>query len=263
MLTRYTNAVVFYDGPSALNGAPILGVLTGLVYESKNPKTGDMLQAWILLRDLSPREAIASGEDAAICGDCSLRGDGVYGRGCYVTYWQAPARIYSAIDRAPRIPPSGLTTSLRGRRVRLGAYGDPVAIPAGVWATLLRFTSGSIGYTQRWRTCAPVYRTFLMASVLSTVDRDEARARGWRTYRVRGPQDPIGPEECICPASEEADHKLTCYDCLLCDGAKSSRANPVIVVHGKPGNYAAFGLAPPTGKFPGRPRRPIIELRPV
>src|SRR5579871_6685385 len=57
---------VFYDGPSMLDGAPILGIVTGLGW-SENSKTGDMLHTWIIRRDLAPNEAVASGADASIC----------------------------------------------------------------------------------------------------------------------------------------------------------------------------------------------------
>lgn len=58
---------VFYDGPSALDGAPIIGIA---VLHSKNRKTGNMVQTFIIRADQSPLEAIATGDDASICGDC-------------------------------------------------------------------------------------------------------------------------------------------------------------------------------------------------
>lgn len=254
------NSAVFYEGASQLTGAPIVGVLTGLAIPSRNAKTGDMLQAWMLAADQSPREAIERGKDDAICGDCSLRGDGVYGRGCYVTFWQAPLRIWLALPKMPRIGPGMLSHRLRHEYVRLGAYGDPTAIPVETWTTLLRSAAGAIGYTQQWKVCDDGYRAFLMASVLSTVDQADAVARGWRTYRVRGPLDRLLPGEVVCPASNEADHKLSCAECMLCSGAASDRrANPVIIAHGKPTNLRAFGVKPPTT----RRSRKVISLRAV
>lgn len=239
------NSVVFYEGPSRFNQTPIVGILTGLRLTSNNRKTGDMLQAWILVRDQSPTDAIRAGADAAICGDCSLRGDGVHGRGCYVTYWQAPRMIWQTLPTLARVDTRTLGFRILGRSVRLGAYGDPVAIPAPVWTSLLRHVE-TIGYTQQWREPATQdYRGFLMASVLSSVAQEDARALGWRTYRVRGPLDPLAPGEVICPASHEAGQKLTCQACLLCGGADSRRqGNPTIVAHGKPGNLKVFGVRP-------------------
>lgn len=261
------NAFVFYDGPSQLTGAPIVGILSGLRARSMNAKTGDLLQAWILLRDESPTEAVTRGHDDAICGDCALRGEGRIGRGCYVTYWQGPLTLWKQLPTLPHVAPEVIAPTLRFRQLRLGAYGDPTAIPVATWQALLAGAAGAIGYTQQWKVCDVGYRDFLMASVLSTVDREDALARGWRTYRIRGPRDPILEGECICPASAEADHKLTCEACMLCNGGTGAgRANPVIQVHGKPGNYAAFGIRSPfhlggAKQNPGRPR--TIPLRPV
>lgn len=52
----------------------VLVLLTGLE-SSKNDKTGDMLQVYILVRNQHPIDAIRNGSDAAICGDCRLRGE--------------------------------------------------------------------------------------------------------------------------------------------------------------------------------------------
>lgn len=247
---KTASTVVFYDGPSAFTGEPILGVVTGLRVKTKNPKTGDMCQAWIILRDVSPSEAVETGRDASICGSCALRGDGLSGRGCYVAYWQAATNVWKARASYPRVTPTQAGWILYGKRVRLGAYGDPAAIPADAWESLIRKTSGSIGYTQRWATCEPGYKRFLMASVLSSVDQEIAALAGWRTYRLRGPRDPLATGEIVCPASNEADHKLTCAECLLCGGVdgKKRTANPTIVGHGKPSNLIALGMRAPSAR---------------
>ena len=61
---------VFYDGPSALDGAPIIGIA---VLRSDNRKTGDMVQTYILRADTHPVDALRDGSDASICGDCPHR----------------------------------------------------------------------------------------------------------------------------------------------------------------------------------------------
>ena len=45
---------VFYRGPSLLDGAPIIGIVTT---KSENRKTGPILQTWILRADLDPQAA--------------------------------------------------------------------------------------------------------------------------------------------------------------------------------------------------------------
>ena len=61
---------VFYDGPSLIDGAPIVAIA---VLESENGKTGDMVQTYILRADVDPVSALRTGEDASICGDCVHR----------------------------------------------------------------------------------------------------------------------------------------------------------------------------------------------
>ena len=46
----------------------------GIRTASANPKTGDMIQTWILRSDMHPLEAIKSGSDYGICGSCIHRG---------------------------------------------------------------------------------------------------------------------------------------------------------------------------------------------
>ena len=62
---------VFYRGKSPIDGAPIVAIAT---LESKNGKTGDMVQTWILREDISPLMAIKTGADRSICGNCVHRG---------------------------------------------------------------------------------------------------------------------------------------------------------------------------------------------
>ena len=66
--------LILFDGPSMIDGEPIVVIATGFKRSSANPKTGDMLQTWILRRDVAPFAAIHNGADASICGDCPLRG---------------------------------------------------------------------------------------------------------------------------------------------------------------------------------------------
>lgn len=69
-----TNGAIVWDGPSRIDGSPIMAIVTGLRTASANPKTGDMLQTWILRSDMHPMDAIKSGADYGICGSCGHRG---------------------------------------------------------------------------------------------------------------------------------------------------------------------------------------------
>lgn len=242
------NGVVLWRGASLIDGAPIVVIATGLKSGSSNRKTGAMVQTYILREDVSPLDAIASGADASICGDCRHRGtvrDGKagYGRTCYVNVGQGPLGVWKAYkrNRYPDIVAPGQRASYTGelaavgagRIVRLGTYGDPAAVPAEVWFALTSRATGRTGYTHQWRT-TPALRTLCMASVDTEAEAAEARAAGWRYFRVAMPSSLARLEvEAICPASAEAGKKLTCAQCLACHGADGhSRGNIVIQAHG-------------------------------
>jgi len=67
-----------------------------------------------------------------------------------------------------------------------------------------------------------------MASVENTEGRLEAKANGWRTYRVSDGYEDIDPAERICPNDS---HGVKCINCMACHG-KGNRADIIIDVHG-------------------------------
>ena len=227
---------VFYDGPSLIDGAPIIGIA---VLESSNVKTGNMVQTYILRADMAPLAAIASGDDVSICGDCAHRGDKQTKRArtCYVDVAKSVQSVFAAWIRGayPSVAPSDGARIVAGRIVRIGSYGDPAAIPARHWKSLIRRAAGHTGYSHQWRQWfARGLRSIVMASADSASDRDTARAMGWRTFRVRTADEPLAAREIMCPASDEAGFKRQCITCKACDGAArgSVQASVAIVVHG-------------------------------
>lgn len=226
------NSLVLWKGPSRIDGKPIMLVATD---NSKNTKTGaGLVQTWILRSDIAPLDAIHSGQDSSICGDCTLRGavkDGRnFGRNCYVLVHNAPRSIYAAYTRGRynHVSLSEGRDLLAGRLVRLGAYGDPAAVPVNVWRSLLAKASGYTGYTHQWRRFSAI-RQFCMASVESEGQAKRAHLRGFRTFRI-GRNKVKG--ESVCPASKEAGHKLTCDACLACNGSSGRVGSIVIAPHG-------------------------------
>jgi hypothetical protein len=248
--------VTFYRGPSLLTGEPIVGVLTGLEGGSLNPKTGGMAQAWIIRPDLAPQEAKRRDRDDAICGDCRHRGHGGEGSTCYVPAWLGPTNVWKMFTRGgyPEATWPDLQAVVEGRHVRLGAYGDPAALPFEVWRTLLVTVAGWVGYTHVWKICDARFKTILMASVDTEAEFIQAGLRGWRTFRVRGQSDPLmtvgnigRPNlpastalEFACPASDEMNHRTTCQRCQLCRGTSSPARSVAIVAHGHDGVMANF-----------------------
>lgn len=232
------NGLVLWRGASLLDGAPIVAIVTGLAAGSSNRKTGDMLQTWILREDMAPTDAVRTGADVSICGQCPHRGNGDgRGRTCYVNVGQGPLAVWRAYKRGSYPSAVGDSDAViigagRGLLVRLGSYGDPAAVPAVVWRMLTSECAGHNGYTHQWRT-APQLRDLCMASADSATDAADAHAAGWRTFRVAMPCDaPRLAGEAICPASAEAGKRLTCAQCLSCSGANGRRGSIVIQAHG-------------------------------
>src|SRR5690348_8658212 len=144
--------VIFYRGPSLLTGDPIVGLLTGLDEGSGNAKTGPMAMAYVLRPELAPMDAKRANVDDAICGDCKLRGRDGKDSGCYVVPWQGPTQVWKAFRAGdyPDVTWPELQALIEGRGVRLGAYGDPAAIPFEVWHRLLITAGFWVGYTHQW-----------------------------------------------------------------------------------------------------------------
>ena len=220
------HSAVIYEGPSRLDGQPIAVIATGLNGTSKNPKTGPMTHLWVLRSDMPPVDALFAGDDVSVCGDCPLRRTV-----CYVSVIHAPRAVYKAYaaGRYPHMRPADLPTT---RPIRMGAYGDPGAVPMAVW-NALPVAAGRTGYTHQW-TRRPALRRLVMASVDTVEQAHTAQAAGWRTFRVKSPDEPLMAGEIACPASAESGHKTTCDQCLLCDGSTGRdehRANIAINTH--------------------------------
>lgn len=227
------NGAIIYQGPSLLDGVPIVAIATGLKRSSENSKTGDMVQTYILLEDIAPTEAVKTGQDASVCGQCPHRGRGDgKERTCYVNVGQAPLGVWRAYKRGSYPVATDVAALGEKRVVRLGSYGDPAAVPVEVWRNLTDNCVAHTGYTHQWRN-APQLRTLCMASADSVVDAAEARLQGWRTFRVAMPCDPPKMTgESVCPASKEAGKILACSDCRACGGADGRKGSIVIQAHG-------------------------------
>ncbi len=228
--------MVIYEGPSMLNGEPIVAIATGFKGSlSSNIKTGPMIQTWILAQDEEPHHAVKSGTDEAVCGDCKLRplNLGV----CYVLTFQGPLNIYRMWKRGGY--QIYRPEAFAGLAVRFGAYGDPAAVPFHIWDDIGFQASLTTGYTHAWKYCDPLHKHYCMASVDSEEEALEARHAGWRTFRVTtSPGDKSLSDEVICPASDVGGHKLQCIQCGICDGqVRRLKSHVVIHVHGsKAGN---------------------------
>lgn len=229
-----SNGAILYEGPSLIDGSPIVAIVTGLASKSANPKTGDMLQTWILRTDVDPKAASENGQDSAICGTCPMRRNVETGkRRCYVPTWQAPLSVWKAYKRGAYAP---IDTILEGRKLRLGSYGDPGAVPFEVWESALRGTVGHTGYTHAWKekNADPRFATILMASVDFPWQAQYAEARRYRYFRVATPGDAPANNtrrEIACPASKERGHVTDCATCLACSGTSNPKRQFNVVIN--------------------------------
>lgn len=237
--------VILYEGPSLLDGAPIVAVATGIARPSSNIKTGKMVQVWILRADVDPVRAVRLGLDESICGACPMRGAiaasglPIGGRRCYVQVAKAPLGVWQAYQRGayPQLDPASADWAeiVHGRTVRLGAYGDPAAVPMSILQATVAPAEAHTGYTHQWRDGFALAH-LLMASVESVTDARIAWAMGYRTFRVSATvaeDAPVRGAEARCPASAEAGAVLSCEQCRACGGtASAARASRVTQDHG-------------------------------
>jgi len=230
--------MILYQGPSRLTGEPIVAIAT---IDSQNPKTADMVQVWILRGDMRPMEAVRQNKDDAICGDCPQRWN--LGGACYVIVSKAPESVYRRLTFGDGYQDENhirrVKKALLQRTIRLGAYGDPCAVPFEVWESLI--AQGCqlwTGYTHQWKDVKnQKYRELLMASCDSFEDAKQAKDMGWRFFLVQRLLEtnlPALGKVIECPSTAR---DATCDDCTACDGTRADTrstlaASIVIEVHG-------------------------------
>lgn len=226
---------ILYEGPSEIDGAPIVVIMTG-INGSSNRKTGSMLQTYILRADVSPLDALKSGDDESICGSCEHRPILARSTGkapCYVEVGKGASMVWQAYKRGryARLPLHVVARLIAARVLRLGTYGDPAAAPIRVWQAIVVYVAGWTGYSHQWRQLGIEWQMLVMASVDSESDRLDAKSSGWRTFRVSIGID-TQPGEISCPASKESGARTTCIDCRLCKGTQIAAKDVVIADHG-------------------------------
>ena len=237
------NGYIIFEGPSAIDGAPIVVIATGFANKSANGKTGDMVQTWIIRSDIAPHHAVKSGDDASVCGDCIHRPamrDAVTASGqafvpCYVKTFQAPLSVFGGYQRGiyPKITLAQLAALCAGRMVRFGSYGDPLAAPIDVWQAMASSAIGWTGYSHQWRAAAPAWAALVMASADTLQDMLDAHRAGFRTFRVTArPFENVKGVETVCPASKEKGAVTDCATCRACMGTSGkARASVQIARH--------------------------------
>jgi len=206
-------------GLSPIDGKPYVAILT---IKSTNRKTGDMAQVFILRDDINPVEAINTGDDYSICGNCPHRKDANGKRSCYVNVGQGPNSVWKAYKRgAYKLlwQHEELQVALDGRKIRWGAYGDPAIINPKIVSYFNTLASGHTGYTHQWREpFAQPFNGIFQASCDGLNDYLTASNLKWKCFVVVSKNaTPTYAKQ--CPATVD-NSQAQCITCSLCDGAK-------------------------------------------
>lgn len=229
---------IAYEGPSEIDGAPIVVIVNRIDQDSENEKTGALVQSFIIRSDVAPTDALKTGDDASICGDCQHRPLLAKTNGaapCYVNVGRSVRSVYEAYRRGryTKADAATIARALAGKIVRLGTYGDPAAAPVRMWEQITRYALGRRGYTHQWDRPgfdAAAWGRLVMASADTIDEAAKANLLGMRVFRVSiGVDKQAG--EVTCPASAEGGRKSTCAKCTLCAGTSIQARDVVIADH--------------------------------
>jgi len=184
---------------------------------SSNRKTGDMVQTYLLDRETLTSEPKVFG---AKCVECPMVNK------CYVSrdkmsVRKALARLlgeertsyaHATLDQVLPL--------LSGRKVRLGTYGDPSALPLDDLKAIVSACEGHTGYTHFWASIDTEYSAHLMASVEDATGELLAQGLGYRTFRVITKEDTERSVSSVAVECLNTSSGLTCAECLLCSGTE-------------------------------------------
>ena len=269
-----------HEGPSHMPGPGNGQPTRTLLQLTGNDKTGDLFQTWHLPADLHPVEARRYGSgDCGICGDCIFRAkpdqkagpcyvNGVAINGIYKSWVNGNYPLLDELAQSIGLdaPATLEVLGSLGNGVRLGAYGDPVAMPRHMARHLVSRAGVRQGFTHQWRRpeVKEGWPRLVMASCESPEQVARAHGGGWRTYTAY-PETLTAKEArqaiinasagqisgrlimAHCPASARLDYRETCLTCpLQCNGAGARWPWHIInAVHGAPsvmGRYKSLGL---------------------
>jgi hypothetical protein len=225
-------SAIIWQGPSPVDGAPMVALISGMDGSSENTKTGPVAQVAIVRADIHPLEAWRRKLDISACGNCPLRD----GR-CYVDIARSISSKWNAFNRGNReyITPTQANAILKanGVGVRMGEYGDPAIVPLEVWRELID-SIPHLAYTHQWR--EDWFDANLLDIAMASIDdvntRELAKAMypGVRTYRMAQSYDELDSNEIKCPSkATDGTRRVQCADCGLCAGT-SRKAKDIVIV---------------------------------
>lgn len=207
-------------------------VVSIATFNSKNAKTGDVIQIWTLYKHLKPTDASLKGLDVYNCGNCKHRH---FLKGaCYVNLGYAPNAIWNTYNRGvyrhiENVP--NWLSYFKNRNVRFGAYGDPAFIPLHIIQSICSVVNGWTGYTHQWQEdISKDYLNYFMASVDNQEEHSQALELGYRSFKIVTNEYELDKsKEIVCP---NLTHNIQCIDCGLCNGTNLKAKDIVVLVHG-------------------------------
>jgi len=121
---------IAYEGPSVIDGAPIVVIINRTDESSDNSKTGALVQSFIIRSDIAPVEALKTGDDESVCGDCKHRpsliaravAEGLKPEApCYVNVGRSVRSVYDAYKRGRYVkaPLETIALALAGKNLRI------------------------------------------------------------------------------------------------------------------------------------------------
>jgi hypothetical protein len=219
------NTRFLWSGSSQYTGNPIEAFIT---LKSSNTKTGNIPQITILPKNIKPTDALKTGQDADVCGNCPLRpklfNPDLHDQPCYVNCGFAPNAIARSKSITDFQPKSIFDV------IRIGAYGDGASVEKKALLKMVSLAKKVLNYTHAWADKKFNFlKAFSMASVHSLEEKLKANKLGFRTFRtVKYACSKLDQDEIVCP---NFTRSITCEACKLCVGNQVQAKNIVIPSH--------------------------------
>lgn len=115
--------------------------------------------------------------------------------------------------------------------LRLGTYGEAVAMPLNFISQLIPLAKKHTAYTHRWHLEEyQKYSAYFMASTDNSILSRIAKDKGWRVFEVGENSDSI---QCLSDPKLPKEQRVNCARCGLCSGNKLQAKSIYIFNHGK------------------------------
>ena len=191
-------------------------VVTCLVKPSSNRKTGFVIQTYFIDKSRLTNQPKVFGSK---CHNCSAV------EYCYVTRDKMSVRkaltkliggentSYKLVSFEQAIQAIKMS---RNTSIRIGTYGDPSIMSIDDLIKIC-LAKKQLSYTHFWQDeSLQDLKKICMASTANMIEDLEAKALGWRTFRVRLTKDaPVLPTAIQCPYESK---NIQCVKCNLCNG---------------------------------------------